>query len=101
MDRRQHSQGSVGLSGLVHDKVGCASLGQTKINEWILNFSHSSLTHEVEMDTYNLCRMVPAELCLGKSEMSHDKVITMCCGALETCIAGKRAAPHLYPVRRL
>lgn len=85
----------------MHDKAGCASLGQTKINEWILNCSHGSLPHEVEMDMYNLCRMVPAELCLGKSEMSHDKAITMCCEALETHIAGKRAAPHLYPVRRL
>lgn len=55
----------------------------------------------MEMGTYNLCRMVPVELCLGKSEMSHDKTITMCYEALETHVAGKRAAPHLYPVRIL
>lgn len=53
------------------------------------------------MGTHNLCRRVPADLCLGKSEMSHDKAITMCCEALETHIAGKKVAPHLYPVRRL
>lgn len=56
---------------------------------------------KTEMGTYNLCRMVPAGLCLGKSEMSHDKAITICWEALETDVAGKRVAPHLYPFRRL
>lgn len=37
----------------------------------------------------------------GEGEMSHDKTITMCCGALETDVAGKRVAPHLYPIRKL
>lgn len=55
----------------------------------------------MEMGTHNSCWMVPAELCLGKRERSHDKAITMCCEALETHIAGKRVAPHFYPVRRL
>lgn len=55
----------------------------------------------MEMGTHNWCRMVPAELCLGKRGRSHDKAITMCCEALETHIAGKRVAPHFYPVRRL
>lgn len=53
----------------------------------------------MEMGTHNLCRMVPAELCLGKR--SHNKAITTCCEAVETHIAGKRVAPHFYPFRRL
>lgn len=84
----------------MHKKVGCASLRQNKINEWILNSSHGFLPYEMEMGTYNLCRTVPARLCLGKSKMSHDKAITMCCEALETDAAGERVAPHLHPVRR-
>lgn len=85
----------------MHKKAGCASLRWTKINEWILNSSHGSLPHEMEMGTYNLCRLVPAGLCLGRSKVSHDKAITMRCEALETDVAGKRVAPHLYPFRRL
>lgn len=62
--------------------------------------SYGSLSSEMERGTYNLCRMVPAVLCSGKREMSHNKAITTCCGALETRIAGKRVAPHFYPTRR-